>query len=271
MTTAYRCPICQNPLERNNNSLVCIEKHCFDYAKEGYVNLIPVQQKRSKAPGDNAEMIQARRRFLGAGHYSNFLENIAKALQAQVNPNGKSLLDIGCGDGWYSTKLSQRFEIRELHAIDISKAAMKYTAKNKKDIYASVASAYALPYFDESFDIALNVFSPLDTKESYRVLKPKALLIIVGPGPNHLQELAELVYDEFKSHEQDTSTLDGFEELSNEVHALKLSLKGDELSDLLAMTPYYWSCSKEKQQEISALKNLSVKAEFSIRCYKRLM
>lgn len=47
-------------------------------AKEGYVNLLPVQHKRSRDPGDSAEMMQARRAFLDAGHYQPLREQLGR-------------------------------------------------------------------------------------------------------------------------------------------------------------------------------------------------
>ena len=61
---SFSCPLCHQPLTQANNSFVCPGRHQFDVAKEGYVNLLPVQHKRSRDPGDSAEMMQARRAFL---------------------------------------------------------------------------------------------------------------------------------------------------------------------------------------------------------------
>jgi 23S rRNA (guanine745-N1)-methyltransferase len=63
------CPLCRTPLTLENKSQRCANGHSFDIAKEGYVNLLLVQQKKSKEPGDNPEMVKARREFLQAGYY----------------------------------------------------------------------------------------------------------------------------------------------------------------------------------------------------------
>ena len=65
---SYLCPLCHAPLDPEGKSFVCPQGHQFDKAKEGYVNLLPVQHKRPKDPGDSSEMMQARRTFLDAGH-----------------------------------------------------------------------------------------------------------------------------------------------------------------------------------------------------------
>ena len=53
----YICPICKKSLTLKSKSYRCENNHSFDEAKEGYVNLLPVQYKHSKDPGDNKAMV----------------------------------------------------------------------------------------------------------------------------------------------------------------------------------------------------------------------
>jgi len=270
MSIAYRCPLCSSPLALHGNSLRCERGHSFDISKEGYVNLVPVQNKRSKAPGDNAEMIQARRRFLNKKHYQPFLDKIIKLIEANKLSSPQSMIDIGCGEGWYSDSVARHFRIEDAHAIDLSKPAVKSTAKAYRNLNCSVASAYSLPYFDSSFDLAINIFSPLDAIETARILKPNALLIVAGPAPEHLKALAECIYDVFTPHQESASVFEGFEQLGKTSIQNPMSLAGQDIPDLLAMTPYYWSCSKEKQNRIAELAALDVTAEFTISYYRNI-
>ena len=43
---------CRLPLVREERRLVCANRHSFDVARSGYVNLLQPQDKRSKNPGD---------------------------------------------------------------------------------------------------------------------------------------------------------------------------------------------------------------------------
>ena len=61
------CPLCGLPLELNERTWRCEAGHSYDVARQGYVNLLPVQQKRSLHHGDTNDKLQARRRFLSAG------------------------------------------------------------------------------------------------------------------------------------------------------------------------------------------------------------
>ncbi len=84
------------------NSYICPQRHQFDMAKEGYVNLLPVQHKRSRDPGDSAEMMQARRAFLDAGHYQPLRDAIVAQLREWLDEKATAVLDIGCGEGYYT-------------------------------------------------------------------------------------------------------------------------------------------------------------------------
>lgn len=87
---SFTCPLCHQPLTQINNSVICPQRHQFDVAKEGYINLLPVQHKRSRDPGDSAEMMQARRAFLDAGHYQPLRDAVINLLRS-----------VGHGDSGY--------------------------------------------------------------------------------------------------------------------------------------------------------------------------
>ena len=77
----YRCPLCQQALLLDEKSYRCANNHSFDQAKQGYVNLLPVQFKHSKEPGDNKAMVQARRAFLDKGYYQPLLDSMLALYQ----------------------------------------------------------------------------------------------------------------------------------------------------------------------------------------------
>lgn len=278
MNTAYRCPLCQEALELTGKSYICSNGHCFDIAKENYVNLLPVQNKKSKDPGDNALMIQARQRFLQNGYYQRFCDVLMQTLKTHAG-KAEYILDVGCGNGWYTEQVQTHFKAAEIHGIDISKHAVRASAKsakaarnlhpNNRHKYA-VASAYTLPYFENSFDAAFCIFSPAAPDEIERVLKSGGAFILAGPGPSHLKELAALIYDEAKPHQGNDFTIEEceqLEELTPVEHREKIMVTQGQLGDLLAMTPYYWSTSEAKKNEITSLKQLELTLDFQIRCF----
>lgn len=72
------CPLCSAALGEVDNGVACPAGHRFDRARQGYLNLLPVQHKKSLDPGDNAAMVEARRQFLGAGHYAPLARRLAE-------------------------------------------------------------------------------------------------------------------------------------------------------------------------------------------------
>ena len=72
------CPICSAPLSTVDNGVTCPAGHRFDRARQGYLNLLPVQHKNSRDPGDNQAMVEARRDFLNAGHYTPVARRLAE-------------------------------------------------------------------------------------------------------------------------------------------------------------------------------------------------
>ncbi|MHB8820900.1 MAG: putative RNA methyltransferase, partial [Pseudomonadaceae bacterium] len=116
------CPICQAPLSAVDNGVACPATHRFDRARQGYLNLLPVQHKNSRDPGDNQAMVEARRRFLDGGHYAPLARRLAE-LAAERAP--RRWLDIGCGEGYYTAQLAAALPRAEGYALDISREAIK--------------------------------------------------------------------------------------------------------------------------------------------------
>lgn len=237
MHVDYRCPICRGLLKLENKSWSCEKRHSFDQAREGYVNLLPVNKKQSRDPGDNAEMMAARRRFLNLGYYQPLLSQMADMIQ---DLDGY-WLDIGCGEGWYTQGLQSASH--HFDGIDISRSAVRMAAKSYPDCRFAVASSYDLPFIDQSFVGLVNVFAPLEANEACRVLQPKGFLLRLSPGPEHLYSLKKMLYDKPHLHTAEETMIEGFELLqTNRVQAefILTKTETDTLRDLILMTPYAW-------------------------------
>lgn len=66
--------------------------HSFDVARQGYVNLLTVNRKHSRSPGDSPVQVAARREFLNAGYYTPLAERVCAAMAAE---RPQTLLDAG--------------------------------------------------------------------------------------------------------------------------------------------------------------------------------
>lgn len=198
------CPLDGQPILLAGNSLRCTDGHSFDVARQGYVNLLPVQKKRSLDPGDGREMVAARQRFLDAGHYRVIAEAVATAVLAMLPAERlASCLDAGCGEGYYLRHLQQvaadtRAQPLDLIAVDISKWAVQAAAKSALDATCLVASNARLPVLSGRIDCVLCMFGFPVADEFSRVLADQGELILVESGPEHLVELRDIIYTSSK-------------------------------------------------------------------------
>ena len=101
----FNCPICRAPLTREEKTYTCPNRHCYDISKEGYVNLLPANRKHAKDPGDDKGMTDARNRFLEGGYYSPLREQLCRLI---VERRPETLLDSGCGEGYYTAGICQQ-------------------------------------------------------------------------------------------------------------------------------------------------------------------
>jgi len=271
------CPYCQNELlATSNKNYACELNHSFDVSKEGYINLLPINQKKSKSPGDNEMMISARRNFLELGFYDPLIEHIIKIIKEDFtfNNNHFIALDAGCGEGYYSEKVMNNIPgmTSQIVGTDISKYAVKNAAKKYKDNFYFVSSVFNLPVATEGIDLILSIFSPLQPEEFKRILTKDGYVIVVSPGENHLKELAELIYDNFREHKNNV-----IEKMtpSLEYQTTKKATFNIHITDveslliLLKMTPYYWSTSKENLTKIESCNDINITCDFNISIFKR--
>ncbi len=281
---ALACPLDGKPLSWSDSVWRCSDGHSFDIAKQGYVNLLPVQQKRSHDPGDNKAMVAARQRFLNAGHYQPIADAVIRAVlnYAEVqtlSSESFSCLDAGCGEGYYLRQLADaaaNSPSLSLMGLDISKWAVLAAAKqdNKQAPLSSwvVGSNAHLPVQTETLDCVLCMFGFPVLSEFARVLRTGGVLLQVEAGPNHLRELREVIYPTLKPERStETEVLEGFVHHSSERVSYSIALNGsDAIADLLAMTPHLYRASAEGRARAAALEMLSVTVDARIVIYTRI-
>jgi 23S rRNA (guanine745-N1)-methyltransferase len=258
----YLCPICADPLllSPSAKSYACENNHHFDLAKEGYLNLLPVQFKHSSEPGDNKQMMQARHEFLEAGYF----EPMAKAVTMMINASQPThLLDLGCGEGYYSRAIAAHCSNSiKLHGVDIAKFAVAAAAKKQLNARFIVASVNRLPYAAQYFDFVLRVFAPSNDDELKRVLKLSGLLLTVTPGPRHLWQLKEFIYAEVKEHALESVVPEGFERIDTQRINYKVTPNPQQRIALLQMTPFAWRANESVQQAIKDVADLEIETDF---------
>lgn len=232
------CPICGNALTRQDKTYVCRKKHCFDIARQGYVNLLPVQQKHSLSPGDTKNMLEARRNFLDKGYYLPLCNAVCDSIRRYCPLPSPVLLDIGSGEGYYTAALEER-----CHAVcmgtDIAKDAARMACARSRSILWTVATAAHLPVAEESVDVITAIFSLFIGEEYARVLKKGGIIVEVTAGADHLIELKKLIYEElFEQHKQPAPPGSHFELLEQRNERFSFTVNPEELQQLLLMTPH---------------------------------
>ncbi len=275
------CPLCRESLSRDEQRWHCVHGHSFDSAREGFTHLLPVHKKKSKAPGDDKQMVNARRRFLDAGHYQLLSDAINQRVlqfhQQQYHTLPLAVIDAGCGEGYYSSRLQQHLQDRDISTditgVDISKPACRLAAKRNRDNQWLVASNRDLPIADHNAELILCLFSPLQSNEFKRCLKSNGQLIVASTGPQHLLELREILYDkvDMSAINTDTTLRDDFENISSQQETIRYAITlndSDSIHDLLTMTPHYWRASPARKKHLASIQQLNLSIDIQLKSYR---
>lgn len=268
----YRCPVCGAALSQVQRSYQCENRHSFDIAKSGYVNLLLSRQQGKTVHGDNKLMVAARRDFLEKDYYKPLKDALCKAV-CSFAKNEDMILDAGCGEGYYTAAVSDALResgiIAEICGVDISKTAVEFAAKRKKPIDFCAASVFHLPVTDHACDMLLSLFSPYCGEEFRRVLKKGGYMILAIPSTMHLWELKQAVYDTPYQNEVKPYELEGFTFLHTErIHTVLHLDNPEDIQNLFSMTPYYYKTGKKERECLLALAALDTQADFELLVYR---
>ena len=263
--SAFACPICQENLTVVETSLKCSNRHSFDLAKFGYVNLAP--QIKQSANYDK-ENFQNRQQILESGFYQAILKGISDILATK--PSAKTILDIGCGEGFYSRKLQEVHPEKTFYAFDISKDSVQIAAKSEPNWAVNwfVGDLARLPIKDVSMDILLDIFSPANYGEFRRVLSKDGILIKVIPTENHLKEIRQMVQDQLTKKDYSNQDIkehfqEHFRIQSSKIASLTKSITAEQRQALLSMTPLLFHIDQSKI-DWSQLTEITIEAEILV-------
>ena len=261
------CPICGCELNRNERQFVCGNGHSFDIARQGYVNLLAVQQKHSKNPGDTREQVLSRREFLEEGHYAP----ICQALIDTAREFGITgpIVDVGCGEGYYSSRLSDAIEA-ELVGLDISKEAVRCAAAKYKGKQWLCATASHIPVESESAQLLTSLFALTLPEEFARVLQPGGYYFQVLAAEDHLLGLKSIIYDSIHHKEKDTvPSLPGFALVRSIPIRFDFTVEGAQVQNLFSMTPHVFRIGKSGAERLKNTVELTDTASCVLNVYRR--
>jgi 23S rRNA (guanine745-N1)-methyltransferase len=234
-----RCPTCRAPLQPDGGALRCRAGHTFDIARRGYGSLLTGRRATS---GDDAAMVQARGRFLATGKYGPVRRVVAGLAEAAVPERG-TVVDVGCGTGYYLAGLLDRLPGARGLGLDTSGRALRSAARAHGRAAAVAWDVFRpFPLTDGMADVVLNVFAPRNPSEFHRVLRATGRLIVVRPTGRHLAEVrgrmpAAVTIDPAKEQRLGRALAPFFEHATTEQAEYVTSLTRAEALDLVGMTP----------------------------------
>ncbi|MGW8600379.1 methyltransferase domain-containing protein [Streptomyces sp. NPDC055893] len=235
-----RCPACRTRrLHPERAALRCPMGHTFDIARHGYAGLLTGTRATS---GDDAAMVQARDRFLSTGPYAP-IRDVAAGLAADAMSGQATVVDVGCGTGYYLAGVLDHLPGARGLGLDTSVRALRLAARAHVRAAAVAWDVFRpFPLADESADVVLDVFAPRNPAEFHRVLRPTGRLIVVRPTGRHLAELRGQVpgmvtIDPAKEERLHRALTPFFEAVVTEQVEYSATLSRPDVLDLVAMTP----------------------------------
>lgn len=256
-----RCPVCLKPLVFVDHTARCEHGHSFDIAKEGYVNLLRGSKSGDKI-GDDKFSARSRRDFLNKGYYAPLKD----ALVVIFLDKQGTLLDICCGEGYYTSALGQNEKL-DVYGFDIAREMIRLAAKRGRGTYF-VANMASIPVEDASFDYAVHLFAPFKEEEFARILRPGGSLYTVVPGKDHLFGLKQALYETpYRNDEKLPETkclqLVGTQKITAQI----LLENPQDIESVFRMTPYYFHTSETDRAKLKAFETLQTPIEFVIAHY----
>ena len=262
------CPICGEQLNKEDRRFVCAHNHSFDVARQGHVNLLVVQQKHSKNPGDTREQVLSRREFLEAGHYAPIAGTLIETAK-ELGITGQ-ILDVGCGEGYYSAQLADALGA-PLTGLDISKEAVRCAAAKYKGKQWLCATAAHIPVEDGSVSLLTSLFALTLPEEFRRVLEPGGYYFQVLAAEDHLLGLKGIIYDQLNFKEKDTvPELPGFERVKSIPIRFTFTAEGQQVQNLFSMTPHVFRIGKEGAERLRRTEHLTDTASCVLNVFRRV-
>lgn len=262
-----KCPVCGQALTCENRTWRCENRHSYDIAREGYVNLLS-SRKSGELTGDNREMALSRRDFLNKGYYAPLAEAVTDRLR-QYSDDGDTVLDICCGEGYYTAYAAQRLD-RRFYGFDLSKNMVRLAAKRKTSARFFVANIAAIPITDGAVKAAFHLFAPFHAAEFRRVIAADGVIMTAIPGRDHLYGLKEVLYDQPYRNDEKEPSAEGLTAIERVRVQGELTLHTPEdINALFQMTPYYYHTPSDGMRRLDSRTTLTTPIEFILIIYKK--
>lgn len=255
------CPVCEQQLHAGSGVMRCIKGHSFDIAKEGYVNLLRAS-KNGDLIGDDKFSARSRRDFLNKGYYAVLQQELCRLFRDKSG----NVLDICCGEGYYTAALGQNPNLR-VYGFDISREMVRLAAKRGNGTYF-VANMASIPVAEESMDFCTHLFAPFNEAAFARTLRRGGRLFTVVPGRHHLWGLKQALYDTPYENDEKLPETQALQLVSvHKVRAEVTLASAEDIQAVFRMTPYYFHTSQKDKDKLADKETLSSPVEFVIAEY----
>ena len=262
-----KCPVCGQVLTREDRTWRCMSRHSFDIAKEGYVNLLSAHRSGDKI-GDNKEMALSRRDFLNKGYYAPLADAVTACLR-RYSSGGDTVLDICCGEGYYTAYAAQCLD-RRFYGFDLSKNMVRLAAKRRIDARFFVANIASIPIMDGTVKAAFHLFAPFHAAEFRRVIDDDGVIMTAIPGRDHLYGLKEVLYDQPYRNDEKEPSAEGLTAVERVRVRGEITLDTrEEINALFQMTPYYYHTPSDGMKRLESCSTLTTPIEFILIIYKK--
>ena len=269
----FACPVCgcEMTVTEDGKSALCLGRNpkgksqCFDFSADGYLSL-------GQTGGDSKEAVRARTLFLEKDYYRPAALAVADAVKRYAG-GCRTLIDAGCGEGYYTSLLSQQAEMTV--GFDLSRFACAHGAKKarreeKNDLLYATASVFELPLRSGCADAVTNIFAPCAEEEYCRVLRDGGLLFVVGAGRDHLMGLKRAIYDQTYENAERADLPKTMKQVDRTVSTHTVSVEGrEDIAALFSMTPYYWRTRESDKEKLMRLERLETEISFEINIYQK--
>ncbi len=265
------CPKCRKPLVEENGVFHCENRHSYDKAREGYVNLVLANQKHSKLPGDDPFSLASRDAFLKKGYYDPLAARLSELVNRLFSA-GDKFLDAGCGTGYYLKYIVERNDQQlDYYGCDVAKKGVSLAAKSCKGVHWFVGNVFHLPFEDEALDGLMSDFCPYSSEEFNRVIRKGGYVIAVTPGRNHLYQLKEIVYQNPYFNDEKGYALEGFELAEQTNVRAQIHLDNNEdIKALWSMMPYIHNTYYEDSQKLLSRNEAVTDIDFLVSVYRKV-
>lgn len=253
----YLCPKCSNEACIEGISLICGNNHRYDFSKKGYIHLI----NNYKPTKYNEELFQARADVFK----NNFYKEVLVTLGNLVTKYSRDIVvDIGCGEGYYIRELKKVFPEKYFYGLDNSRDAIELAVKEDKVNPYMIANLANLPFREKSISCILNILTPANYTEFFRVLGEDGYLIKVIPNSDYLREIRALVGEKDYTNDETIGLIEENCQIIERVTVKNTYTLDENLAaSFLKMTPLTFS-KKIKDEDIKKLKQITIDLEILV-------